>query len=307
LKKEASSRIVSTNNFDFMNQPIPPSELILNPDGSIYHLKLRPEHIAPTILLVGDPDRVAKVSKYFDRIDFKIQRREFVTHTGWLGGQRISALSTGIGTDNIDIVLNELDALVNIDLETRMIKEKKTSLKLIRVGTSGALSASVPIDSLVVSAYGIGLDALLGYYYFEPNDKEDALTKAYHSFSASHGLPVRSPAAMADPALVNQLQEGMVKGITLSCPGFYGPQGRVIRLRSKIAPAFFADAGKFSFDGLGLTNFEMETSALLGMARLLGHHAVSTNAIIANRITNEFSPDPAKTIDHLIQTVLGKL
>ncbi len=290
-----------------MNQPIAPSELILNPDGSIYHLNLRPENIADTIILVGDPDRVPKVSRYFDKMDFKTQKREFVTHTGWLGKKRFSVISTGIGTDNIDIVLNELDALVNVDLQTRLIRERKTVLSFVRIGTSGALASHVPIDGHVVSAYGVGLDNLLSYYYFEPNKEEQALADAFHTFSKKHQLPFRSTAAMADTGLVELLEEGMVKGVTLSCPGFYGPQGRVIRLRSKIAPTFFDETSHFKFNGLHLTNFEMETSAICGLARLLGHRAVSTNAIVANRITNEFSSDPAKTVDGLIRKVLGRL
>ncbi len=287
-----------------MTQPIPPSELILNPDGSIYHLNLLPEQIADTIILVGDQDRVARVSKYFDRIEEKVNKREFVTHTGLLNGKRLSVISTGIGTDNIDIVLNELDALVNIDLELRLVKEKKKSLSLIRIGTSGSLAAEVPVDSHLVSTYGIGMDSLLAYYYFEPDEKEKELADAFHVISQKHRLPFRSFAAMADHGLVEQVGSKMIKGITLTCPGFYGPQGRVVRLKNKVTPAFFEDAGKFRFNNVPLTNFEMETSAIFGMAKLLGHKAVSTNAIIANRITNEFSKNPGDTIDGLIQAVL---
>ncbi len=290
-----------------MNQPILPSELILNPDGSIYHLNLRPEHIGDTIILVGDPDRVPKVSRYFDKIEFKTQKREFVTHTGWVGNKRLTVISTGIGTDNIDIVLNEVDALVNVDLQTRMIREKKTALSFIRIGTSGALANHIPIDGQVVSAYGIGLDNLLSYYHFEPNEEEKALADAFYTFSKKQHLPFRSTVAMADSELVVQLEKIMLKGITLSCPGFYGPQGRVIRLKSKITADFFEETSNFKFNGLHLANFEMETSAICGMARMLGHRAVSTNAIVANRITNEFSSDPAKTVDGLIRNVLGKL
>ena len=287
-----------------MKKPIPPSELIINPDGSIYHLNLRPEHIAQTIILVGDPDRVKKVSKHFDEIEFKIQKREFITHTGWLGKKRLSVISTGIGTDNIDIVMNELDALVNIDFETRLIKDELTKLDFIRVGTSGILSKEIKVDEMLISTFGIGLDSLLPYYHFDKNEDENALTESFFNFSKKEGLPVVPTAAEASSSLLEKIGKGMHKGITLSCPGFYGPQGRSVRLKSKLQPSFFAAAGQFKFGHHALTNFEMETSAIYGMSRMLGHRAVSCNALIANRITNEFSKNPKKVVERLIKRVL---
>ncbi len=287
-----------------MKKPIPPSELILNPDGSIYHLNLRPEHIAQTIVLVGDPDRVTKVSKHFDKIDYKIQKREFITHTGWLGQKRLTVISTGIGTDNIDIVMNELDALVNIDLQTRLVKEELTSLVFIRIGTSGILSREIGVDEMLISTFGIGLDSLLPYYHFEQSKEEKALTESFYAFSRKHALPVVPTVAEASNSLLEKIGKGMHRGITLSCPGFYGPQGRSVRLKSKLQPSFFASAGLFKFGVHALTNFEMETSAIYGMSRMLGHRAVSCNALIANRITNVFSKDPKQVVERLIEKVL---
>ena len=290
-----------------MYQPIPPSELILNPDGSIYHLNLHPGQIANTVILVGDPDRVPKVSKHFDKLEHVVQKREFVTHTGWLGAKRLTVISTGIGTDNIDIVMNELDALVNIDLKTRMVKTDLTSLDFIRIGTSGVLSGEIGVDELLISTFGIGLDSLLPYYHFEENQEEKALAVAFNDFAKKHELPVLAMVAGASFDLLEEMGEGMHKGITLTCPGFYGPQGRSVRLRSKIKPGFFEAAGQFKFSTHQLTNFEMETSAIYGMARMLGHRAVSCNALIANRITNEFSKNPKKIVARLIEKVLGRL
>ncbi len=282
-----------------------PSELIINPNGSIYHLNLVPEQIAHTIFFVGDPDRVPKVSKHFDRIDHKVQKREFVTHTGELGGRRLSVLSTGIGTDNIDIVVNELDALVNIDLENRMVKDTLTSLKIIRIGTSGSLSPEIPPDSLVVSAFGLGLDNLLYYYDYPASPREEMLRQAFTAFAAGIGTNLNPIAAEADHGLVRRFERVMHKGITLTCPGFYGPQGRRLRLGSTIEQGFFEAIPQFSFEGLRVTNFEMETSAIAGLARMLGHQATACNAIIANRITGEFSKDPKKAEEKVIEAVLS--
>lgn len=290
-----------------MKKPIPPSELILNPDGSIYHLNLQPEHIASTIILVGDPDRVPKVSKHFDKIEHQVQKREFVTHTGWLGKKRVTVLSTGIGTDNIDIVMNELDALVNIDLKTRLVKDELTSLDFIRIGTSGILSREIGVDEMLISTFGIGLDALLPYYFYEQDEEEQGLATAFSILAKKHNLPLIPSVAGASKSLIDEVGKGMHRGITLSCPGFYGPQGRVVRLRSKIPPSFFDEADSLLFNGQRLTNFEMETSAIYGMARMLGHRAVSCNALIANRITNEFSKDPKGVVERLIEKVLGGL
>jgi uridine phosphorylase len=284
----------------------PPSELIINPNGSIYHLNLLPAQIAETIFFVGDPDRVPKVSQHFDRIDHKVQKREFMTHTGELGGRRFTVISTGIGTDNIDIVVNELDALVNIDLQTRTVKDTLTSLKIIRIGTSGSLSAEIPPDSLVVSAFGMGLDNLLHYYDYPASPREEYLRQAFTSFAAGIGTNISPIAAEADHGLVRRFERVMHKGITLTCPGFYAPQGRRLRLGSIIERSFFEAIPQFSFEGLHVTNFEMETSAILGLSRMLGHQATACNAIIANRITGEFSSDPKKAEEKVIAEVLGQ-
>ncbi len=284
--------------------PFAASELILNPNGSVYHLNLLPEQIANTIFFVGDPDRVPKVSKYFDRIEHKVQKREFITHTGELGGKRITVMSTGIGPDNIDIVMNELDALVNIDLKTRTIKDTHTTLDIVRIGTSGSLAAGIAIDSFVVSTIGIGLDNLLYYYGYPANPREELLRQAFTSFAASIDTDLQPIVTEANDELVKQYSNCMRRGITLTCPGFYGPQGRRLRLGSIIQQRFFDSIGQFSFEGQRVTNFEMETSAILGLARMLGHRATACNGIIANRITGEFSEDPKDTEERLIEQVL---
>lgn len=284
-----------------------PSELILNPDGSIYHLHLLPEQLAETIFFVGDPDRVPKVSQHFDRIEHRVQKREFVTHTGELGGKRISVISTGIGPDNIDIVMNELDALVNIDFPTRTIKDSLTSLNIIRIGTSGSLSKAVPVDSFLVSVMALGLDNLLHYYDYPASPKEEMLRQAFTSFAASIDANLNPIATEADQGLVSRFGKNMHRGITLTCPGFYAPQGRKLRLGSILKPNFFEKIGQFSFSGLQVTNFEMETAAILGLANMLGHKATACNAILANRITGEFSSDPKKLEERLIEQVLGSL
>lgn len=287
--------------------PIAPSELILTPKGSIYHLNLHPEQIAPTIFLVGDPERVPKVSQHFDRIEHSVSKREFVTHTGWLGGRRLSVVSTGIGPDNIDIVMNELDALVNIDFQTRTVRENLTSLNLIRLGTSGSLSADIPVDSFVVSAFGIGLDNLLHFYGFQGNEREEVLRESFAAFARSLGVPVQPAAAEADAGLATLAGRDMHRGITLTCPGFYAPQGRTLRLGSILGKNFFENAGQFSFEGLHLTNFEMETAAIFGLSRMLCHRAASCNAILANRITGEFSQNQKVLEERLIEQVLRNL
>lgn len=216
-------------------------------------------------------------------------------------------LSTGIGTDNIDIVMNELDALVNINLSTRQVKDQLTALDFIRIGTSGILAKDVDIDQLLISSFGIGLDVLLGYYEAELNPAEQALEQAFQQFIQPFNLPVRPTVAQASEELLASIGQNMMRGITLTCPGFYGPQGREIRLKSRMNTAFFAQAGSFRFQELQLTNFEMETSAIYGMARRLGHRAVSCNALIANRMTQEFSLSPRDTVDRLIREVLKQV
>lgn len=286
---------------------IAPSELVLNNDGSIYHLNLRQGQVAPTIFLVGDPGRVPNVSKHFDRVDHRVQKREFVTHTGWLGGKHLSVVSTGIGTDNIDIVINELDALFNIDFQTRQVKEELTTLEFIRLGTSGSLYKELEVDSLVVSVYGIGLDNLLSYYGYRGTEKEGQLKDAFTKFSDTLGINIRPCAVGGDPSLLAKLGAGMTKGITLTCPGFYGPQGRSLRLGSTLGPKFFDSVGGFSFENLPIANFEMETSGIFGLAKLLGHRGASCNTILANRLKNEFTKDYGKSVENLIRHVLEKI
>jgi len=285
---------------------IPESELILNYDGSVYHLNLQPDDLAGTVINVGDPDRVSKVSKFFDHIEIKKQKREFVTHTGTYKGLRITVLSTGIGTDNIDIVYNELDALVNIDLKTRTIKEQKTSLNLIRIGTSGALQKDIPVDNFVCSSHGLGLDGLLNFYNLENNAEESAIISAFNSHYPNLGIFPKSYLTAAGPSLFNKLSPGMHKGITASCSGFYGPQGRELRL-APARPDMIDKLNSFNHLGHRITNFEMETGAMYGLAKLLGHQCCSVNVIVANRIAQQYSKNADGAMETLIQTVLDKL
>lgn len=282
------------------------SELILNPDGSVYHLNLKPDNIAKTIILVGDQDRVAKVSRHFDSIEFKTQKREFKTHTGTLQGKRISVISTGIGPDNIDIVLNELDALVNIDLATRLPKTELTSLNIIRIGTSGALQSEIPVDSFVLSAAGLDINGMLHSYQIESicnSDYEKAFIK-HTNWSENKAKPilVKNSETLEKRLIDNHI----FKGVTLTAGGFYGPQGRVLRLPIQ-DPELNSKIDSFDFKGLKVTNLEMETSAIYGLSKLLGHHAVSLNAIIANRATGDFSKNPSETIEKLITYTLNKI
>lgn len=286
---------------------IPESELILNKDGSVYHLHLRPEQIANTIITVGDPDRVSAVSKHFDRIDTKVQKREFVTHTGELNGQRISVISTGIGTDNIDIVLNELDALVNIDLKTRVVKTDLTSLNIIRIGTSGCLQKHIPVDSFLVSSFAIGFEGLL-HYYNHTNNADEILLQYHFMNFCGHALqfPIRPYFAQASKSLAEKVGDKMLKGITATCSGFYAPQTRSLRLPPS-TPELLDTLAEFEHDKLLITNFEMETAGIYGLARMLGHEAVSCNALLANRATQTFSTDPSKTVERLIKRVLERI
>lgn len=279
------------------------SELILNNRGAIYHLDTRPEEIAETIITVGDPGRVKELSKYFDHVEFRNEHREFVTHTGTIGNKRISVVSTGIGPDNIDIVLNELDALVNINLETRTIKDELTSLKIIRVGTSGSLQEDVPVDSFVASTHGLGIDNLLNFYLHQNNDEEKSILQAFDTHTQLH-QGISSPYITG--ASVNILKHfvgGFHQGITVTCPGFYGPQGRVLRLGLS-HPDLINRLTSFSLGHHRITNFEMETSAIYGLGFLSGHQCLSLSAIVANRITKEFSKDGGAAVENLIQEAL---
>lgn len=282
------------------------SELILNPDGSIYHLNLLPEDIADTVILVGDPNRVQKVSRHFDHIEIKKSKREFVTHTGTLSKKRLTVIGTGIGSGNIDITLNELDALVNIDLKTRRIKEKHTSLRIIRMGTSGALQENIPVDSLLLSSFGIGLDGLVSYYEWQNNEDEKKLLALCHDAFSSLKTVSAMYVASAAPALLNLFQSKNIglTGITLTCPGFYGAQQRQLRA-PLIEQDVFAMAKKIHFKDLVVTNLEMETAAIYSLSRILNHQACSISAIIANRYSQQFSRDPEKTVDLMIEEVLG--
>ena len=279
------------------------SELIINDRGAIYHVNCRPEEIASTIITVGDPDRVKEVSKYFDSIEYKNNHREFVTHTGYLGKKRISVISTGIGPDNIDIVLNELDALVNIDLETRTIKDKLTALNIIRVGTCGSLQEAIPVDSFVASTHGLGLDNLMNFYQHNSNEEEKQLLHSFNTHTQLH-LGITSPYITgAGVSLLKEFVNDFHQGITVTCPGFYGPQGRVLRMGLK-QPELIDRLTSFRFGQHRISNFEMETSAIYGMGKVLGHHCLSLSTIVANRITKEFSKDGAAAVENLIKKTL---
>ncbi|MGI8893249.1 MAG: nucleoside phosphorylase, partial [Bacteroidia bacterium] len=285
---------------------IPESELIINKDGSLYHINLLPEDISDTIITVGDPDRVAVVSKHFDKIEIKKAKREFITHTGYFNGQRIAVISTGIGTDNIDIVYNELDALANIDLKTRYIKEKHTVLNFIRLGTSGALQYDIPIDSFVFSQFGLGLDGLMNFYKWENTDTEKEIIDSFRLHYPTYGILPQSYLASCSPILEKKLSEGMFKGITASCSGFYAPQGRVLRFELA-REDMLEKLNSFRHNDLRITNFEMETGAIYGLGSVLGHECCSVNAIVANRIRHEYSIKAHETVDKLTQVVLERL
>ena len=285
---------------------IPESELILNSDNSVYHLNLHPHEISDTIINVGDPDRVAVVSKFFQSVEVRKQKREFVTHTGMYKGKRITVLSTGIGTDNIDIVYNELDALVNIDLHKREVKSSLTSLNLIRIGTSGSLQSEIPVDGFVFSKYGLGLDGLLNFYKLKNNAEEIELIQAFRKHYPNEGILALPYLSTSSPVLEEKLSTGMFRGITASCSGFYAPQGRVLRYELA-RPNFIETLHSFRHGNNRITNFEMETGAMYGLASILGHHCCSINAIVANRITNEHTHHAEETMDKLIVTVLDRL
>ncbi|GLB51363.1 phosphorylase [Neptunitalea chrysea] len=282
------------------------SELILNPDGSIYHLNLLPEDIAPTVITVGDPNRVKRVSQHFDTIEVKKEKREFVTHTGTLNGKRLTVIATGIGPDNIDIVINELDALVNIDFKTRAIKKELTSLNIIRIGTSGSLQTDIPVDSMVLGKYGLGLDNMMRSYKLDgitETDVEDAFI-AHTGWNLDKGRPT---VIKGSEKLLDTLSsEETVTGFTATAPGFYGPQGRVLRLAVE-DETLNTKMDNFKFNGVPVTNLEMETSAIYGLSKLMGHHALSANTIIANRANGTFSKDPYQGVDNLIKYILSKL
>lgn len=282
------------------------SELILNPDGSVYHINLKPEHVSPNVIFVGDPARVDRVARHFQKIEFTTQKREFRTVVGQFDGQRFTVISTGIGPDNIDIVINELDALVNIDLDKRIKKERLTSLNLVRIGTSGSLQRDIPVDSMVLGKYGLGFEGLLHFYkadHIFEKDLQQAFIR-HTNYPENRSLPYF---VKNDSALESQLlSKEVFTGITATSGGFYGPQGRVLRLELDRA-----DMNKkiesFRFNDLRISNLEMETSAIYGLSKLLGHKAVSMNAIIANRADLTFSQDPYHAVDQLIEYTINRL
>jgi uridine phosphorylase len=276
------------------------SELILNERGAVYHLNLRPEELAPTVITVGDPDRVGEVSKYFDSIEYKQQHREFISHTGRVGNKRITVLSSGIGPDNIDIVMNELDALVNIDLETREIKPQLNSLQIIRIGTSGSLQSDIPVDSFVASTHGLGVDNLLNFYRLEQNSEEELLLQSFITHTQIHSQVGNPYINSAAPSLLKHFVANFHQGITVTCPGFYGPQGRVLRLGLS-NPHFVNRLTDFRYGQHRISNFEMETSAIYGLGKLMGHQCLAVNAIVANRVRQEFSKDGKAAVEKLIQ------
>jgi uridine phosphorylase len=282
------------------------SELILNPDGSIYHLNLRPENIASDIIFVGDQDRVDKISQHFDSIEFTTQKREFKTTTGIYKKKRFSVISTGIGPDNIDIVLNELDALVNINLETRQPKEHLTSLNIVRIGTSGSLQTNIPVDSFVISSHGLDLNGLLHSYQINEISNleiENAFVNHTNwSSKKAHPLIITNSKELENKIISDKTYTG----ITATAGGFYGPQGRVLRLAVQ-DPNLNHKIDSFNFKGNRITNLEMETSAIYGLSKLLGHKACSINAIIANRADGTFSKNPNKVVTDLIEYTLKKL
>lgn len=282
------------------------SELILNPDGSVYHLNLRPEHIAHDIILVGDLNRVERITRLFDSVEFSTQKREFKTQTGRYKGKRITVIATGIGPDNIDIVMNELDALVNIDLETRRIKSEHTALNIVRIGTSGSLQADIPVDGFVMSRYGLGLDNMLRSYVIDhivEQDMEEAFI-AQTQWDLRKGRPYVVKGSADLEAKLNGPR--VFVGFTATAGGFYGPQGRVLRLPVQ-DPELNHKMDHFVYNGIRLTNFEMETGAIYGLGKLLGHECLSMNCIVANRANGTFSADPYAAVDQLIEYTLNQL
>lgn len=281
------------------------SDLILNEDGSVYHLSLLPRQISDTIIAVGDPNRVYRVSELFDDIEFEMNKREFITHVGTYRGKKITVMSTGMGTDNVEIFLTELDALVNIDLKTREPKSRKKKLKIIRIGTSGALQEDIPIGAHLVTDYAVGFDNLMNFYDLKQDDFESAIAE---DIQKKTGLPFTPYVVRGSDLLKKQIGGDMIAGNTVTTPGFYGPQGRELRLAPKY-PRLLEDLNYYhnKSSDFWLTNFEMETAGYYAMGRLLGHEILSVNAIIANRIKGKFSKDPNKVVDALIKKVLERI
>ncbi|MBS9525577.1 nucleoside phosphorylase [Litoribacter alkaliphilus] len=286
-----------------MTNPIPASELIINPDGSIYHLHLKPEDIAHDIITVGDPDRVEAITQHFDHVELKVSKREFVTHTGTYKGKRLTVMSTGMGTDNIEIFMTELDALVNVDLKTRLPKEEHTSLNIVRVGTSGSMQQDIPAGALLASAYGVGLDTLMTFYTAEQSNEEVAVGEGLQK---ALDIPFAPYCFEGSKTLLTKLGTGLVIGNTATCPGFFGPQGRQVRLKPAI-PDIIERLSGFKLGDFQLTNFEMETAGYYALGRMLGHETLSLNAIVANRVAHQFVDNPAEVVDRLIKHTLDNI
>jgi uridine phosphorylase len=282
---------------------IPDSELIINRDGSVYHLNLKPKDISETIIAVGDPGRVYRVSKFFDTLDFEMNKREFITHTGTYKGKKITVISTGMGTDNIEILMTELDALVNIDFKTREVKKRRKKLNIVKIGTSGSIQNDIRLGTHLVSEYAIGLDNLYAYYDF-PQDDTGVLVS--RKLKESLKLPFEPYCTRCSEKLLEKIAFDMLKGNTLSAPGFYAPQGRKVRIEAK-NPSLLNDLIYFHIRDFWLTNFEMEASAYYGFGKLMGHEVLCLNAIIANRVKKTFSKNYNKIIDSLIEIVLERI
>lgn len=276
------------------------SELIITPQGKIYHLNVSKDDIADTIITVGDPDRVCEISKYFDKITFKTQHREFVTHTGYIGKKNITVLSSGIGPDNIDIVMNELDAVANIDFSTREPYQQKSSLKIIRFGTSGSLQAHIPVDSLVASSFGIGLDNVLHYYCLENTELEKEILEQFILHTQLQHTAIMPYIAQGSQVLLQAFHSGFHRGITVTCPGFYAPQGRKLRAPLQF-PHLVDTFNSFHHKDYLITNFEMETSAIFGLGKIFNHQCLAINTIVANRISKTFSTDTKKSVENMIK------
>lgn len=287
-------------------QPIAESELIINKRGGIYHLDVRPDELADTIIVVGDPGRVEKVSNHFDKIEHRLTHREFNTHTGYIGNKRLSVISTGIGPDNIDIVFNELDALANIDFKTRQIKDTLTKLNIVRFGTSGSLQGDIAVDSYVASSHGLGLDNLLNFYSYQKTTDDKAMADAFVAQTGLDTNITRPYAFSGSQVLLKKFSNGYHHGITVTCPGFFGPQGRVLRLGLS-SPGLVDKLTQFSFNNHRITNFEMETSAIFGLGKLMGHECMSINVIIANRVAKTFSNDSEAAVEKMIEKSLEAL
>lgn len=287
-----------------MSQYLAASELILNPDGSVYHCNLLPENLADTIFLVGDPGRVPAVSAFFDHVDFKTQKREIVTHTGTKNGKRVSVVSTGMGTDNIDIVLSELDAVANIDLVKKQVKPDHKQLTFIRLGTSGSLQEDIPADSYLASTHGLGFDGLVHYYeHSERFSAHPFVEKFIEDVHWDSKLP-KPYLVEGDATLLEKAKKlGVYFGVTATATGFYGPQGRVLRLGVQ-DKNLNENLSKFRFEDMRITNFEMETSGIYGLSQLFGHRALTINCIIANRFTGQFTKDAHKAMHQLIGMVM---